>query len=57
MHPRVTSALLGLLLFLVFASEYAYKMVKDTIKVKGDMSLLARGALFVVTFYLVSSML
>jgi len=53
----MTSTLLGLLLFLVFASEYAYKFVKDTIKLKGDMSLLARGALFGLVYYFVSSML
>ena len=57
MDPRLTSTLLGLLLFLVFASEYAYTLVKKTISLKGDMSLLARGALFGVVYYFVGAML
>ena len=57
MDPRLTSTLLGLLLFLVFASEYAYALVKKTINLKGDMSLLARGALFALVYYFIGAML
>jgi hypothetical protein len=57
MDPRLTSTLLGLLLFLVFASEYAYALVKKMLSLKGDMSLLARGAVFGLVFYFVSAML
>jgi hypothetical protein len=57
MDPRLTSTLLGILLFLVFASEYAYNLVKKMITLKGDMSLLARAALFGIVFYFVGAML
>ena len=57
MDPRLTSTLLGILLFLVFASEYAYTFVKKHISLKGDMSLLARAALFGIVYYFVGAML
>jgi len=57
MDPRLTSTLLGLLLFLVFASNYAYDFIKSTVKLKGDMSLLARAALFGLVYYFVGNML
>jgi hypothetical protein len=57
MDPRLTSTLLGLLLFLVFASEYAYAFVKKTLSLKGDMSLLARAAVFGLVYYFVGAML
>ena len=46
MDPRLSSSLLGILLFLIFSSEYAYSFVKKTINLKGDMSLLARAVMF-----------
>jgi hypothetical protein len=57
MDYRLTSTILGLLLFLVFASEYAYAFVKKTINLKGDMSLLARAAMFALVYYFVSTMI
>ena len=57
MDYRLTSTILGLLLFLVFASEYAYTFVKKTINLKGDMSLLARAAMFALVYYFVSTMI
>ena len=57
MDYRLTSTILGLLLFLVFASEYAYAFVKKTINLKGDMSLLARAAMFALVYYFVGTMI
>ena len=57
MDPRVSSTLLGILLFLIFSSEYAYTFVKKTVNLKGDMSLLARAVLFGIVLHFTSSML
>ena len=57
MDPRLSSTLLGVLLFLVFASEYAYAFVKKTVNLKGDISLLARAAIFGAVLYFGGSMI
>lgn len=57
MDPRLSSTLLGILLFLVFASEYAYAFVKKTVNLKGDISLLARAALFGAVLYFGGNMI
>ena len=56
MDPRLTSSLLAVLLFLVFSCDYACDAVKKFAHLKGDMSLLARAALFGVVLYFSSTL-
>jgi len=57
MDPYVTSALLSVLLFLVFSSEYAYALVKKTVNLKGDVSLIFRAAIFGIVLFFTSRMI